>query len=56
MADAKIIKINEAPVFKRGDGVETRPLFGREHCETAGFTSGTTQSPVGKEVPFHTHN
>lgn len=56
MADAKIIKIGEAPVFKRGDGVETRLLVGREHCETAGFTSGTTLFPAGKKVPFHTHN
>ena len=56
MADAKIIKISEAPVFKRGDGAETRLLVGRVICETAGFTSGTTQFPTGKKVPFHSHN
>lgn len=56
MAQATVIKIAEAAVFKRGDGVETRLLVGRENCATAGFTSGTTQFPVGKKVPFHTHN
>lgn len=56
MADARVIRIDEAPMFKRGDGVETRLLVGRENCETAGFTSGTTQFPPGKKVPFHTHN
>jgi len=56
MAQARVIKIGEAPVFKRNDGVETRLLVGKENCETAGFTSGTTQFPVGKKVPFHSHN
>lgn len=56
MAEARVIKIDEAPVFKRGDEVETRLLVGREQCETAGFTSGTTQFPAGKKVPFHSHN
>ncbi len=56
MADARVIRIDEAPIFKRGDDVETRLLVGRENCETAGFTSGTTQFPPGKKVPFHTHN
>ena len=56
MAKAHVIKIDDVPVFARGDGVETMLLVGKERCETAGFTSGLTRFPAGKKVPFHSHN
>ena len=56
MADASVIKVGDAPVYARGDGVITTALVGRERCATAGFTSGLTRFPAGKKVPFHKHN
>lgn len=56
MAKATIIKVDEAPVTKRGDGVETTLLVGRENCGAERFTSGLTRFPVGKKVPMHSHN
>ncbi|MBL6958143.1 MAG: cupin domain-containing protein [Rhodospirillales bacterium] len=56
MAEALVLKIDEIPVFARGDGVETTLLVGKERCETAKFTTGLTSFPPGKKVPFHSHN
>ena len=56
MARAIIIKADETPVIKRGDGVETTPLVGRERCGAVNFTSGLTKFPSGKKIPMHSHN
>ncbi len=53
---AHLIRIADAPVFARGDGVETTLLVGAELCQGAGFTSGLTRFPAGRKVPFHSHN
>ena len=53
---AHVIRIADATVFARGDGVESTPLVGKEHCGSAGFTSGLTRFPAGRKVPFHSHN
>ena len=51
-----IIKADETPVIKRGDGVETTPLVGKERCGAVNFTSGLTKFPPGKKIPMHSHN
>ena len=56
MPNATIIKPDEVPAFKRGDGVETTLLVGRERCGAVVFTSGLTRFPAGKKVPMHSHN
>ncbi|HSS65334.1 MAG TPA: cupin domain-containing protein [Gammaproteobacteria bacterium] len=56
MSNATIIKADEVPVVKRGDGVETTPLVGKERCGAKVFTSGLTKFPAGKKVPMHSHN
>lgn len=56
MAEARIIKIDEAPVFARGNGVETTLLVGTEVCGEVKFTSGMTRFPPAKKVPMHSHN
>ena len=56
MVNASIIKFDEAPIVSRGDGVVTTPLVRKEVCDAATITSGITQFPAGKMVPFHSHN
>ena len=56
MADANVLKIDDIPVFARGDGVETTLLVGTERFDTAQFTSGLTRFPPNKKVPYHSHN
>ena len=56
MAEALIIKIEDAPVFARGNGVETTLLVGAERCEGARITTGITRFPAGQKVPMHSHN
>lgn len=56
MSDARIIKIDEAPVFARGNGVETTLLVGGEQCRGARITTGITRFPAGQKVPMHSHN
>jgi mannose-6-phosphate isomerase-like protein (cupin superfamily) len=56
MSEARIIKIGEAPVFARGNDVETTLLVGAEHCEGARITTGITRFPAGQKVPMHSHN
>jgi len=56
MAHACVTKLAQAPVVKRGDGVETTLLIGKELCATARVTTGITRFPAGKKVPFHSHN
>ncbi len=56
MAEARIIKIDEAQVFARGNGVETTLLVGAESCGDVKFTSGMTRFPPAQKVPMHSHN
>ncbi len=57
MVKPTITPLDDAPVFARGDGVVTTLLVGNELCGGAvQFTSGLTRFPIGKKVPFHTHN
>jgi quercetin dioxygenase-like cupin family protein len=56
MTKATIIKADETPVTKRGDGVETVLLVGKERCGAEIFTSGLTRFPPGQKVPMHSHN
>ncbi len=56
MTGATVAKLNDSPVYARGDGVETTLLIGRERCPAATLTSGLTRFPPGKKVPFHYHN
>ena len=56
MSEAMVAKLEDSPVYARGDGVETTLLIGRERCPAATLTSGLTRFPPGKKVPFHSHN
>ncbi len=56
MSEATVAKLDDSPVYARGDGVETTLLIGRERSATAALTSGLTRFPPGKKVPFHFHN
>ncbi len=56
MSEARIIKIEDAPVFARGNGVETTLLVGAEYCQGARITTGITRFPAGQKVPMHSHN
>lgn len=56
MAEAILRKQAMLEPVKRGDGVETTLLVGREVCGSATFTSGMTRFPSGKKVPLHHHN
>ncbi len=56
MTGATVAKLDDSPVYARGDGVETILLIGRERCPAAALTSGLTRFPPGKKVPFHFHN
>jgi quercetin dioxygenase-like cupin family protein len=52
----KIIKIDEASTFTRGDGVVTTLLVSRERMLDASFTSGLTRFPPDRKAPLHSHN
>ncbi len=56
MTDATLMKLNDLPIVKRGDGVETTLLVGSDRCGAVKFTSGLTRFPAGKKVPVHHHN
>ena len=56
MTDATLMKLDDLPIVKRGDGVETTPLVGSDRCGAVKFTSGLTRFPAGKKVPVHHHN
>jgi len=56
MTDATLLKLDDLSIVKRGDGVETTLLVGRDRCGPAKFTSGLTRFPAGKKVPVHHHN
>lgn len=54
-ARATIVRIDDASVFARGNGVETTLLIGRERAG-ARFTTGLTRFPAGASAPVHFHN
>ena len=56
MTDATLMKLDDLPIVKRGDGVETTLLVGSDRCGAVKFTSGLTRFPAGKKVPVHHHN
>lgn len=56
MTDSNLLKLDEQPVVKRGDGVETTLLVGRDRCGPVKFTSGLTRFPADTKVPIHHHN
>ncbi len=56
MTDATLMKLNDLPIVKRGDGVETTLLVGSDRCGAVKFTSGLTRFPAGKKAPVHHHN
>jgi quercetin dioxygenase-like cupin family protein len=56
MANATVIRIEDAPVFQRGDGVVTTLLVGKGNAEGTVFTSGLTRFPPGRSAPLHSHN
>ena len=56
MTEATHLPLDDLPIVKRGDGVETTLLVGRDRCDLAKFTSGLTRFPAEKKVPVHHHN
>jgi len=56
MNDARLMMLRALPVVKRGDGVETTLLVGKDACGPVSFTSGLTRFPAGRKVPVHHHN
>jgi mannose-6-phosphate isomerase-like protein (cupin superfamily) len=56
MPEAILRKLADLTPVRRGDGVETTLLIGKEVCGAATFTSGITRFPAGKKVPLHHHN
>ncbi len=52
---ATIVKAKDVTPFRRGNGVETALLIGRERG-AARFTSGLTSFPPDSGAPFHCHN
>lgn len=56
MANATVIRPDEAPKYERGNGIETTLLAGKESCGAENFTTGMTKFPKGMKVPLHSHN
>ncbi len=56
MTDATLMKLDDLPIVKRGDGVETTLLVGSDRCGAVKFTSGLTRFPAQKKAPVHHHN
>lgn len=56
MANAVITKYRTVDGFRRGNGVLTRLLVGKENAASTIFTSGTTVFPAGSGAPMHSHN
>lgn len=50
-----VVRVKDANVFSRGNGVETTLLIGRE-VSGAAFTSGLTRFPPGAGAREHFHN
>jgi mannose-6-phosphate isomerase-like protein (cupin superfamily) len=56
MENAVITKYQAVDGFRRGNGVLTRLLVGKENAASTIFTSGTTVFPAGAGAPMHSHN
>ena len=56
MENAVITKYRTVDGFRRGNGVLTRLLVGKENAKSTIFTSGTTVFPAGAGAPMHSHN
>ncbi len=56
MENAVITKYQTVDGFRRGNGVVTRLLVGKENAKSTIFTSGTTVFPAGAGAPMHSHN
>ncbi|HSG96032.1 MAG TPA: cupin domain-containing protein [Afifellaceae bacterium] len=56
MENAVITKYQTVDGFRRGNGVLTRLLVGKENATSTIFTSGTTVFPAGAGAPMHCHN
>jgi mannose-6-phosphate isomerase-like protein (cupin superfamily) len=56
MENAVITKYRTVDGFRRGNGVLTRLLVGKENAASTVFTSGTTVFPAGAGAPMHSHN
>lgn len=56
MNTAVIVPYDDVNGFRRGNGVETKLLVGKENAEDTIFTSGTTHFPAGSSAPMHSHN
>ena len=56
MENAVITKYRTVDGFRRGNGVLTRLLVGKDNAESTIFTSGTTVFPAGAGAPMHSHN
>lgn len=56
MSRSTIVKIDQAPMVERGNGIVTRPLIMKNNTENARFTTGMTRFPPGEGAPMHSHN
>lgn len=56
MEKATIVEYESVEPFRRGTGVLTRLLIGKNNATDTSFTSGTTVFPAGCSAPMHTHN
>lgn len=56
MANSAIIRLDDAPKYERGNGIETTLLVCRDRCGAENFTSGMTRFPPQAAVPLHSHN
>ncbi len=56
MENAVVTKYQAVDGFRRGNGVLTRLLVGKENAASTIFTSGTTVFPAGAGAPMHSHN
>ncbi len=51
-----VIRPDEEPKFKRGNGIETTLLASKDSCGAENFTTGMTKFPPEVGVPLHSHN
>jgi quercetin dioxygenase-like cupin family protein len=56
MENAVVTKYRTVDGFRRGNGVLTRLLIGKDNAASTIFTSGTTVFPAGAGAPMHSHN
>ena len=56
MSRSTIVRIDQAPMVERGNGIVTRPLIMKNNTENNRFTTGMTRFPPGEGAPMHSHN